>query len=227
MKRENIIRLWVETVMLIAMLALMDVATLGYYMHERVGLILGAMVLVHLLLDRRQVSILCKKLLQNNTPYTMRMSYIVDILLAVGFVVLLVTGVGISLTILTGVQLHNRQFFMEIHDHAGYITLLLLFVHLWLHKGWIKGALRSMKRLWQDKGSGSRRIAAFWLISMVVVIAMTILGVVYLGDAEPTDHRGNGPGYGNGYGWQRGRHQQAAAENQAIGDAVFTLETLV
>ena len=104
--------------------------------------VLGLLAAVHLALDVRMIGPLLKRIGRRDTPYPMRLGYIVDVLLFIGMAVILVTGVGTSATIFTQVQLPRRRFFMDLHTYVSNITMLLMLGHLWLHKGWLRGMLR-------------------------------------------------------------------------------------
>lgn len=210
MKRDNMIRLWVEILMLIAMLALMDITTLGYFMHERIGLALGLFVLAHLIIDRQQITILLRKICKPDTPRRMRLGYIVDVLLLIAMLILLGTGLSLSTTLFAdGTQLSDRQFALILHNAAANWSMVLLAAHLWLHKSWIKAMAIALKRLWQKDG-GKRQIAP-WLTTMAIIIIAVIIAVTNFSQMDSAQ----------GHRWQGGSDSQ-----QQIGDEIFTLETL-
>lgn len=212
LKQHNGLRLWLECLMIAAMLSLMDITTLGSFMHERVGLVLGFLAVGHLLLDWRQLGQLVKRIFRRETPYAVRLGYIVDVLLFAGLMVILVTGIGTSTTIFTTVQLPHRRFFMDLHGYVSNITLLLMAYHLWLHKGWLRGMLRqSFRHLEQPKG---RRAAVLWLAALVLVLAGTAVSTAQI-ERTGLEQRA-------GYGWR----SALSEEDRPIGDAVFTLSEL-
>lgn len=216
LKTANGLKLWIECLMLIAMISLMDITTLGSFMHERIGLVLGLLAAVHLALDVRMIGPLLKRIGRRDTPYPMRLGYIVDVLLFIGMAVILVTGVGTSATIFTQVQLPRRRFFMDLHTYVSNITMLLMLGHLWLHKGWLRGMLRMTARRWREAGGRSRIVV--WAASLAVVVAVTAVGV---DQVERVIVPG---GQGQGYGWQGGRG--VVTDDRPIGDAVFDQEML-
>lgn len=214
LKTHNGLKLWIECLMIVAMLSLMDLETLGSFMHERIGLALGMLAVVHLALDARMIGPLLRRIGRRDTPYPMRLGYIVDVLLFIGLAAILVTGVGTSVTIFTQVQLPHRRLFMDLHDYVSNITMLLMIGHLWLHKGWLHGMLRMAGRRWHE--AGGRRGVSMWAASLAVVVAVTALGVAQIDRVLEPD--------GQGYGWQGGRG--AAVAERTIGDGVFDQETL-
>lgn len=213
-KTHNGLKLWIECLMVVAMLSLMDITALGSFMHERVGLALGILATLHLALDARQIGPLLRRVGRRDTPYPIRLGYIIDVLLFVGMAAIMVTGIGTSTTIFAQVQLPHRRFFMDLHTYVSNITLLLMIGHLWLHKGWLHGMLRMAGRRWRES-EGKRAVLA-WLITLVAVTAITAVGV------NQVEHVAVSGGQGNG--WQGGRTTVTA--ELAVGDAVFDQELL-
>ena len=216
LKQSNGLRLWLECLMITAMLSLMDIETLGSFMHERIGLALGLLVVGHLLLDWRQIKALSQRLLRQDTPPPMRLGALVDILLFAGMLVILLTGLGTSVTIMAQVQLPHRRFFMDLHSYVSYLTLLLMAYHLWLHKNWIRGIIRtSWKRLLKPQ---SRKAVILWLAALAAVIALVSIGTAQMEHTVLTQGAGNG--------WQGGRQAAVSLAERPIGDGVYTLADL-
>lgn len=177
MKKENMLRLWLECLMIVVLAALMNINTLGAFLHERIGLAVILFAAVHLLLDRRQIVVLCKRIFKKNTPQRVRLGCIVDVLLLASFALVIYTGVGISITLLTDVQLTNRLFYLHLHSHAAYIMMLLVAVHLWQHKGWIKNMLRSFGKLWQS--NPGRGHVLLWTLALVLAIGAMAYAAIF------------------------------------------------
>ena len=213
-KTSNGLKLWMECLMVIAMLSLMDMTTLGSFMHERVGLALGILAALHMALDAEQIGALFKRIWRRETPYPMRLSYIVDVLLFVGLAVIVVTGIGTSATIFAQAQLPHRRFFMDLHTYVSNITLLLMIGHLWLHKGWLHGMLRTARR--QIREPESRRAVLAWLTTLAAVIVIAAVGVSRVERVVVLGGQGNG--------WQDG--QTAVTAEWAADDTVFDQELL-
>ena len=207
------VKLWIECLMLMAMISLMDITTLGSFMHERIGLALGILAAVHLALDARMIGPLLKRIGRRDTPYPLRLGYIVDVLLFAGLVVIMVTGIGTSATIFAQVQLPHRRFFMDLHTYISNITGLLMLGHLWLHKGWLLGMLRTARRRFAE--AAGRRAVLTWLGTLALAAVIAAVGVSQV-------ERVVVPG-GQGYGWQGGH---GAAAERTVGEAVFDQETL-
>ena len=68
LKTHNGLKLWIECLMIVAMLSLMDLETLGSFMHERIGLALGMLAVVHLALDARMIGPLLRRIGRRDTP---------------------------------------------------------------------------------------------------------------------------------------------------------------
>ena len=117
-----------------------------YALHERMGLAVGVLVIGHLWLAQKPLSALCKRAWRKDTPAKVRRTALVDGLLILGFLAVLVSGIGCSVTILTDIAFPNVAFCAQFHQIMGYLMMALTLVHLWQHKGWVKGACRMVKR---------------------------------------------------------------------------------
>lgn len=119
-----------DVIMLIMMLTLFDKQFISMAYHEIAGLILLALIIVHIALNIKTAAAMCKKFLR--VPPAIKVGLVVDILLLVCFVLLGVSGVLISHTVLTGISSDN-VIFKQLHMFAGGLSVILLGVHIGLH----------------------------------------------------------------------------------------------
>lgn len=111
----------------------------GYDLHEWVGLGVGSVLLVHLVQHWRWVCSISKKMacLQRK----IRMRFIVDVMMATGFVMIIFTGLVISA--LLNLQLAHYETWRDLHFASSYATLVMLALKTALHWQWLKGTLRN------------------------------------------------------------------------------------
>ena len=111
----------------------------GYDLHEWVGLGVGSVLLVHLVQHWRWVCSISKKMacLQRK----IRMRFIVDVMMATGFVMIIFTGLVISA--LLNLNLAHYETWRDLHFASSYATLVMLALKTALHWQWLKGTLRN------------------------------------------------------------------------------------
>lgn len=98
--------------------------------HEVAGLILIGLVVVHIVINIKTASAMCKKFLKD--PAAIKTGLVVDILLLLCFALVGISGVLISHTILTGISSDNVIYKM-LHMFGGGLSVILLGVHIGLH----------------------------------------------------------------------------------------------
>ena len=94
--KKNTFKLILDLIMS-ALLILMfkkNVLTLAF--HEIGGIIVCLLFIFHFIINFNWVKAITKKIFAQNTPFKMRLSYIIDILLLIDTIAILFTGIGIS-----------------------------------------------------------------------------------------------------------------------------------
>lgn len=128
MKRKFKIAL--DIIMLLMMLTLFSKRLISMQYHEIAGLVLIAIVIVHIAVNIGIARAMCRSFIK--IPAALKVGLITDILLLLCFALLGVSGVLISHTILTGISSDNI-FFKLSHMFAGGLSVILLGVHIGLH----------------------------------------------------------------------------------------------
>lgn len=119
-----------DVIMLLMMLTFFNKQLISMQYHEIAGLVCIALVIVHIVINLKTVTAMCKKFMK--VPLAIKTGLIVDILLLLCFICIGVSGVLISRTILTGISSTNMIFKM-LHMFAGGLSVILLGVHIGLH----------------------------------------------------------------------------------------------
>lgn len=128
MKRKFKIAL--DFIMLLMTLTLFSKQFISMQYHEIAGLILIALIAVHIAVNIRTVKAMCKKFIR--VPAAIKTGLVVDILLLICFAVLGISGILISHTVLTNISSDNIIFKM-LHMFSGGLSVILLGVHIGLH----------------------------------------------------------------------------------------------
>ena len=119
-----------DIVMLLMMLTLFSKQFFGMMYHEIAGLILIAVVILHIAVNIKTAAAIAKKFAKISAE--VKIGLIVDILLFICFVWLGISGILSSHTILTEISSENTIFKLT-HMFAGGASVILLGVHIGLH----------------------------------------------------------------------------------------------
>jgi hypothetical protein len=122
-------------------------STTGALNHERIGVAISATLVVHLLLHRAWVASLVRRFI-GTVARASRVNFLVDTLMGVAASTLAVTGVMLSRTLMAplGIVAAHGGTVLQLHEGAAEILTVLLFVHLVLHRTWIRRAFAGMAR---------------------------------------------------------------------------------
>ena len=108
--------------------------------HELAGLLLCLFVVVHVLLNKKWLAAVTKALSSRSLPARTRICYAVDVLLALDFLALLITGVGINKKLFPSCAfLGNKG--IPFHMFSGALALILVGIHIGLHWNLIRAEL--------------------------------------------------------------------------------------
>lgn len=98
--------------------------------HEIAGLVLIACVMLHIAINIKIISAMCKNFIK--IPLETKVGVIIDVLLLICFAWIGISGVFISRTILTEISSSNVIFKLG-HLFAGGLSVILLGIHIGLH----------------------------------------------------------------------------------------------
>lgn len=202
--KKNTVKIILDSVMALALLFMYKKGVFGLEFHEVAGVAVCLLFMVHILLNRKWVVAATKSLFSKETSGRVRTCYIVDLLIALSFLGLLVTGLGISKVVFKPIAFLGNAG-NPYHFLFGGLSLILLGVHLGLHWDWIKASVlkfyaRSPK--WVHKVLTLIAIAfsGFGVYSLVNSSMGRWLTAVFSGS------KGMGPGNGMGSGTGAGQH---------------------
>lgn len=119
-----------DIIMLLMMITFFNKSLFGMKYHEVAGLILIAIVIVHIVINVRTITAMCKKFIK--VPAEIKVGVIIDILLVICFAWIGISGIFISKTILTEIS-SNNMIFKIGHMFGGGLSFVLLGVHIGLH----------------------------------------------------------------------------------------------
>lgn len=116
--------------MLLIVLTLFNKQLISMMYHEIAGLILAALVLLHIAVNMKTALVMCKKFMKVSAA--VKAGLVVDAFLLACFACLGASGVMISRTILTGIS-SSSMIFKSLHMFTAGLSVILLGVHIGLH----------------------------------------------------------------------------------------------
>lgn len=135
-----------DIMMIIMFVCLTKIKITGMHMHEVVGCVLGAALMLHLLLNINWIKSITLRIFDKKLNNKVRSAYAINLLLLIMFVIVFVSGIVVSVTILTNIRTDNRTFYAVVHRKSALITFILAIVHVVMHGRIIKGYCMKMCR---------------------------------------------------------------------------------
>lgn len=172
--KKNILKFVLDAVMGIVFALLFNTQVLGgLTFHEIAGLAIGCAVIFHILLNAKWVKKVTVGIFSPRTKGKQRLEYILDVLCLVDLAVIIVTGVLISKVLFPSLGGGDNHSLQGIHTATSYIGLLLIGVHLGLHRQWIVSTVRNLFKI---KGASTvRRV-----IGNVCAIVLLACGIYFM-----------------------------------------------
>lgn len=144
----------------------------GLAFHEIMGLGIGAIFLVHILLNWQWVIKVTQRLFDRTLPSKTRVGYVINLLLLFSMAFTIVSGLMISKVLFPGLGFVNQGAFHELHIDGSYLTLVIVGVHVGLHGQWIMGL---MKKVFNVKASNTVIVGAKVALALFLLLGGTQL----------------------------------------------------
>jgi len=125
---------WIDALLMAGYLFCFYLDLTGIAGHQWLGAAMGVLAVVHLWLHWDWVAAVTKKLFARGYARN-RWYYLLDLLIMVGFIVILETGLVIS----TWLDLVNFNYaaWLDVHIYASFVTLGLIVVKVGMHWRWV------------------------------------------------------------------------------------------
>lgn len=138
---------FLDIILAIVFLMLMEPLFSGISIHEWVGLFIGVAFIIHILFHWRWINEVTKRYF-NKLPSKSRINYILDILLLIGVTLCVFSGMEIAKTIdFSWLGLNGNKFtWMQIHIASASLTLVVIAVHIGLHWKWVMGVFKRITK---------------------------------------------------------------------------------
>lgn len=203
MKKKNIFKIVVDTIMLILFLMMFNHTLISQAFHEIGGIALVALFILHFILNFKGFKGCAKGTFKKGTGAGVKISFIVDILLCISFLFFGFSGIMISKVVLTGIS-GSQAFFKPAHEFAAAFALILMGIHLGLHWSYVLATIGI-----RFKGKAAAivttvivvLIGAFGIYSMSTTSYLRFISMPF-SSSQGSGHgdmmQGNAAGAGNG-----------------------------
>ena len=140
-------KILIDILMTILFICLTKIKITGMHMHEVLGIIVTLFVIIHLVLNFSWVKAITLKIFDKNLNYKIKITYWINVLLAILVCTIFISGILVSVTIFTNISTANRGTWAFIHRKAALITFILIIVHALLNIKMIKGHCKKMYKI--------------------------------------------------------------------------------
>lgn len=161
------IKYCLDMIMTICFICIMKIKITGMGCHEKLGLIIGGLVILHLILNYRWIKGMAPRIFDKKLNFATKFSVILNVLLAVLTLLVIISGMLISVTIFKGIAVENRQLWSIIHKNSSLLIFICISIHIGLH--W-KMIMYGFRRLFNIKGINSIRTYILRTISIIIMI---------------------------------------------------------
>lgn len=167
--KKNYLKYFLDLMMTVLFILLMDTAITGMQPHELLGLSVCGLFVIHNVLNAKWIRTVASKLFDKRFKPLTKFMFILDAVILVDVLMIASSGVLIS-TELFSFVLTDRLFWVTVHHIAAYGGLILISIHIGLHWKSILGAARKLSGI-----RSQSRLRTFLLRTLALTIA--ILGI--------------------------------------------------
>ena len=148
-------------IIILALLYNSHVAAMSF--HEIAGLAVFGLFIIHCLLNIKWVIGVSKRFFSSSLTAKARISYIIDLLLLVTFILMIISGICTSQALFPS-ETHGSVW-RSVHHFCGAVSIILVGIHLGLHFTFISGMVKKIIRI---RSAVIRRIIAMFLLLIVL-----------------------------------------------------------
>ncbi|MEH7547961.1 DUF4405 domain-containing protein [Neobacillus vireti] len=136
--KKNKLRFWLDLAMTVVLCLLYSPESTSLPFHEIAGLVLGGVLIIHVLLNKKWVINITKKIFSKDLKKKTRFSYLLNVILLIDMLFIMVSGLFISKVVLPNFRYFPNVNWMPIHIVSSILGLVIVGIHIGLHWNWIK-----------------------------------------------------------------------------------------
>ena len=165
--KKKILKIFLDIVMAIMMICLLNSNITGIKLHEILGIAVFFVFVLHKILNFKWIKAITKSLFRKNISTKAKIMYAIDILLLVLVTLNVFTGILISTYIFTYISAVYMDITSDIHHWLAYLLLATLIVHVALHGSYIRTATK------MKKGGLAEKIALCCFSVIITAVLMS------------------------------------------------------
>lgn len=161
------IKYCLDIIMTICFICIMKIMITGMMLHERLGIIILGLVIMHIVLNYKWIKGVALKIFDKKFNTVTKFSVVLNIVLAVLTILAVVSGVFVSVTMLRGITVGNRQLWAAIHKQSALLIFICISIHIGLHWKMIMFGFKNMFKL---KNSSAIRGYLLRIVSIIIML---------------------------------------------------------
>jgi hypothetical protein len=144
--KKNWFKMVLDLLMLIILLLMYSKMSISMTFHEIGGLAVCGLFLIHMGVNSNWISGVTKKLFSKNIPTKTKIGYVVNVLFLLSIALIAISGIMISKIVFKSISSPD-MIWKQIHYFSSAVSLILLGVHVGLHREFIATMVRKMIHL--------------------------------------------------------------------------------
>ena len=127
-------KLILDGILLVLLVLLMDYSGTGGLLHELLGSVMLAGLLVHVAINRKYYGAMFRAIKRNEAGLKSKAAFVINIILPVTALLMLVSSLAISRDLLPGVAaLFGSELWVPVHIACATVLLICVFLHVCMH----------------------------------------------------------------------------------------------
>lgn len=151
--------------------------------HEIAGLILGATLFVHILLNKDWIIAMTKKITSKGLKRKNKLSYVLNIVLFFDMFCIIISGLLISEVLFPNLRYFQKVSWVPLHIVSSIFGLIIVGIHLGLHWNWIRQLSKQfpkLVRVFSFRRPSRLVVARFLLIIGTLSVLIQVPKMVFL-----------------------------------------------
>lgn len=185
MTTKTVLKIFLDIIMTICFVLLMNLHLTGLVFHEIVGIAVFFFIIIHLILNFSWLKSITTNLFlkKNEINAKTKLMYALNIGLFVSITIIVVTGIMISTYLFPSAS--STPFVTVIHKGASFVALGLIVIHVALHLKYLMAAFNNIFKHFGDKNV--KTVLARCFIGLAILLALYVPLPKYISNNAQVD----------------------------------------
>lgn len=181
MNKRNIFKITLDIVMIALFVTFFNIGLVSFKFHIRGGIIFGALILAHIIVNRKWVISITKRIFDKNLKIRTRISYIISFCLLITIGTILVSGI----CMMKAANYDRVMFWKMLHLGTSYLSIALVGLHLGLYWNFVSNFFKKMLKL-KNSEAMSKTIARVIVVGLLALGSYNIYSQGYFSKVNDT-----------------------------------------